>query len=75
MKRLLFSDYSLKRLLFSDYSVKRLLFSEYSVKNLEGLSVGLNGLGPLNWIAKKVRFYNLLLQYNTFGNLQIYESK
>jgi hypothetical protein len=30
------------------------LFLDYSVKNLEGLSVGLNGLGPLNWIAKKV---------------------
>lgn len=28
--------------------------TDYSVKNLEGLSVGLHGLGPLNWIAKKV---------------------
>ena len=28
--------------------------SEYSVKQMEGLSVGLHGLGPLNWIGKKV---------------------
>ena len=29
---------------------------EYSVKQMEGLSVGLNGLGPLNWVGKKVNF-------------------
>jgi hypothetical protein len=34
--------------------------AEYSVKNLEGLSVGLHGLGPLNWIAKKVSWSNIL---------------
>ncbi|XP_023342581.1 uncharacterized protein LOC111712245 [Eurytemora carolleeae] len=28
--------------------------TEYSVKQMEGLSVGLNGLGPLNWVGKKV---------------------
>lgn len=28
--------------------------SEYSVKQMDGLGVGLHGLGPLNWIGKKV---------------------
>jgi len=28
--------------------------TEYSVKQMDGLSVGLHGLGPLNWIGKKV---------------------
>jgi hypothetical protein len=40
--------------------VENFFAAEYSVKNLEGLSVGLHGLGPLNWIAKKVSRSNSL---------------
>ena len=30
------------------------LFSEFSVGNMEGVHVGVHGLGPFNWLAKKV---------------------
>jgi hypothetical protein len=41
-------------------AVTGIFSAEYSVKNLEGLSVGLHGLGPLNWIAKKVSISTIL---------------
>ena len=42
----------------SYFKVDRIFFSsEFSVGPLEGLKVGLVGLGPLNWVGQKVGFH------------------
>ena len=42
----------------SHFKVDRIFFSsEFSVGPLEGLKVGLVGLGPLNWVGQKVGFH------------------
>ena len=42
----------------SYFKVDQFFFSsEFSVGPLEGLKVGLVGLGPLNWVGQKVGFH------------------
>jgi hypothetical protein len=48
-------------LLKKAFELKLIMFLECCVKNLEGLNVGLYGLGPLNWIAKKVKYSQTIL--------------
>ena len=46
----------------SYFKVDRIFFSsEFSVGPLEGLKVGLVGLGPLNWVGQKVGFHIFIL--------------
>ena len=56
-------EYSLIMFEYKSYfKVDQFFFSsEFSVGPLEGLKVGLVGLGPLNWVGQKVGFHIFIL--------------
>ena len=62
----------LEPIIYQIYSVyKRTLSSEFSVGPLEGLKVGLVGLGPLNWVGQKVGLLLPFLLNNRQSLIQV----